>query len=160
MHLTRHLAWVAAALVFAAAVLPFLVYYTGTATLGAYAGKVVVLVTVPSLDTPVCDMESRRFGAEAENFGDGVELVVASMDLPFAQARWCADANLTITTLSGHSDTKFEEDYGILVKELRLLARAVFIIDADGVVRYVQLVKEIAEEPDYDAVLAALAEVS
>ncbi len=129
-------------------------------SLGDYTGKVIVLATVPSLDTPVCDKESRRFGKEAEAFGNDVELVIASMDLPFAQARWLAEAGLNVTTLSAHRDTLFAEDYGILVKELRLLARAVFIIDRAGVVRYVQLVSEIAEEPDYAAVLAAIAEIT
>ena len=129
-------------------------------SLGDYAGKVVVLVTVPSLDTPVCDKESRRFIHEAESFGDDVELVIASMDLPFAQARWSADAGVSVNTLSAHSDTVFAEDYGVLVKELRLLARAVIIIDRTGTVGYVQLVKEITEEPDYDAVLAGLAGIA
>ncbi|MBZ4659990.1 MAG: thiol peroxidase [Desulfacinum sp.] len=126
-------------------------------SLSQFQGKVVVLSSVPSLDTPVCDMETRRFNQEAENLGDDVVILTLSMDLPFAQKRWCGAAGVTrVITLSDHRDASFGQAYGVLIKELRLLARAVFVVDREGVVRHVQLVKEIAEEPDYAAVLEAV----
>lgn len=126
-------------------------------SLSQFKGKVVVLSSVPSLDTPVCDMETRRFNQEAENLGDDVVILTLSMDLPFAQKRWCGAAGVTrVITLSDHRDASFGQAYGVLIKELRLLARAVFVVDREGVVRHVQLVKEIAEEPDYAAVLEAV----
>jgi len=126
--------------------------------LGAYQGKVIVLSSVPSLDTPVCDMETRRFNSEAAKLGDEVVVLTVSMDLPFAQKRWCGAAGVEqVTTLSDHKDAAFGLAYGVLIKELRLLARSVFVIDRQGVVRYVQLVKEVTHEPDYDDVLQAIA---
>lgn len=126
--------------------------------LGAYQGKVIVLSSVPSLDTPVCDMETRRFNSEAAKLGDEVVVLTVSMDLPFAQKRWCGAAGVEqVTTLSDHKDASFGLAYGVLIKELRLLARSVFVIDRQGVVRYVQLVKEITHEPDYGDVLQAIA---
>jgi thiol peroxidase len=122
-----------------------------------YRGKVVVLVTVPSLDTPVCDVEARRFNREAADLGDGVVVVVASTDLPFAQTRWCGAAGVEqVVLLSDHKQTALGEAYGILIEELRLLARAIFVIGPDGVLRYAQVVKEISHEPDYAAVLKAV----
>ena len=119
--------------------------------------KVCVISAVPSLDTPVCDMETRRFNQEAGNLGGDVAIVTISMDLPFAQKRWCGAAGIDkVRTLSDHRKAAFGEAYGVLIKELRLLARAVFVIDREGIVRYVQLVPEVAEEPDYDAVIAAV----
>jgi len=127
------------------------------AGLEAFAGKVIVITSVPSLDTPVCDMETRRFNEEAGKLGEGVQVLTLSMDLPFAQKRWCGDAGVkTVKTLSDHKDASFGLAYGVLIKELRLLARAVFVIDRAGVVKYVQLVREIGNEPDYDEVLAAV----
>jgi thiol peroxidase len=126
-------------------------------TLSSYRGKVIVLSSVPSLDTPVCDMETRRFNQEAANLGDDVAILTISMDLPFAQKRWCGAAGVTrVTTLSDHRDAAFGMAYGVLIKELRLLARAVFVVDREGVVRHVQLVKEVASEPDYESVLKAV----
>ena len=128
--------------------------------LSNYKGKVCIVSTVPSLDTPVCDMETRRFNQEAANLGDDTVILTISTDLPFAQKRWCGAAGVEqVVTLSDHRDAAFGNAYGVLIKELRLLARAVFVIDKQGVVRYVQLVKEIAEEPDYDAVIAAAKEL-
>jgi thiol peroxidase len=125
--------------------------------LSAYRGKPVVLVTVPSLDTPVCDTETRRFNREAAALGDRVAVVVASTDLPFAQGRWCGAAGVDrVTTLSDHRDTALGLAYGVLIQELRLLARSVFVIGPDGVLRYAQVVKEITKEPDYEAVVAAV----
>jgi thiol peroxidase len=126
----------------------------------SYLGKVCVISSVPSLDTPVCDMQTRRFNQEAENLGSDISILTISMDLPFAQKRWCGAAGVErVVTLSDHRQAEFGTGYGVLIKELRLLARAVFIVDRDGMVRYVQLVKEIAEEPDYNAVLEALKKV-
>ena len=124
-------------------------------------GKVRVLVSVPSLDTPVCDMETRRFNDEAGKLGDDVRILAISMDLPFAQKRWCGAAGVDkVQTLSDHRDAQFGAAYGVLIKELRLLARAVFVVDRGGILRYVQLVEEVTHEPDYDAVLKAVAELA
>lgn len=128
--------------------------------LSSYRGKVCIVSTVPSLDTPVCDMETRRFNQEAASLGPEVAILTISTDLPFAQKRWCGAAGVDkVATLSDHREVAFGEAYGILIKELRLLARAVFVVDKEGVIRYIQLVKEIAEEPDYDAVIAAVKEL-
>jgi thiol peroxidase len=122
----------------------------------SFRGKVCIISSVPSLDTPVCDTETRRFNDEAERLSPDVVLLTISMDLPFAQKRWCGAAGVTrVQTLSDHRDASFGMSYGVLIKELRLLARAVFVVDRNGTIQYVQLVKEITQEPDYDAVLAA-----
>lgn len=123
----------------------------------AFRGKVLILASVPSLDTPVCDLETRRFNNEASNLGDGVQILTVSMDLPFAQKRWCGAANIDrLITLSDHREAAFGEAYGVLIKELRLLARAVFVVDREGIIRYIQLVREISQEPDYEEVLEAV----
>jgi thiol peroxidase len=126
-------------------------------SLSNHAGKVVVLATVPSLDTPVCDLEIRRFNDEATKLGSDVQIVTASMDLPFALGRWCGAAGVErVQTLSDHKDADIGQKYGVLIQELRLLARAVFVIDKAGIVRHAQIVPEMTEEPNYDAVLAAV----
>jgi thiol peroxidase len=123
----------------------------------SFLGSVVVISSVSSLDTPVCDMETRKFNTEAASLADDVVVLTVSMDLPFAQKRWCAAAGVDrVITLSDYLDTQFGLKYGVLIKELRLLARAVFVVDRDGVVRYKELVKEITNEPDYAAVLKAV----
>jgi thiol peroxidase len=123
----------------------------------SFRGKVCIVSSVPSLDTPICDMSTRRFNQEAADLGPNVAILTISMDLPFAQARWCGTAGITgVQTLSDHRDASFGTAYGVLLKELRLLARAVFVVDRDGIVRYVELVDEIAKEPDYDAALEAV----
>jgi thiol peroxidase len=123
----------------------------------SFRGKVCILSSVPSLDTPVCDLETRRFNEEAGKLGEDVVVLTISMDLPFAQKRWCGAAGVTrVKTLSDHRDASFGTAYGVLIKELRLLARAVFVVDGQGTIRYVQLVKELTNEPDYDAVLKAV----
>ncbi len=125
--------------------------------LSIYKGKVCIISVVPSLDTPVCDMQTRKFNEEAGNLGDNVVILTASMDLPFAQSRWCGAAGVEkVVTLSDHRDANFGEAFGVLIKELRLLARAVFVVDKDGTVQYIQLVKEVTEEPDYGAVIEAV----
>jgi thiol peroxidase len=129
--------------------------------LSSLRGKVCIISSVPSLDTPVCDTETRRFNEEAQKLSSDVALLTISMDLPFAQKRWCGAAGVTrVQTLSDHRDASFGTAYGVLIKELRLLARAVFVVDRNGVVQYVQLVKEITQEPDYEAVLAAVSKLT
>ncbi len=126
----------------------------------SFRGKICIISSVPSLDTPVCDMETRRFNDEAGRLGDDVALLTISMDLPFAQKRWCGAAGVDrVQTLSDHRDAAFGQAYGLLIKGLRLLARAVFVVDKEGTIRYIELVKEIASEPDYDAVLTAVKEL-
>lgn len=118
-------------------------------------GKTVFL-TVPSVDTPVCDTEVRRFNQEAAAL-DGVTVNVISMDLPFAQARWCGAAGIDAVKLySDYNGQNFGKAFGVLIKELGLLARAAFVADADGIIRYVQVVPEVTDEPDYDGILAAV----
>jgi thioredoxin-dependent peroxiredoxin len=126
-----------------------------------YRGKVVVIASVPSLDTPVCDMETRRFNTEAARLGKDVAVLTISMDLPFAQKRWCGAAGVEqVITLSDHKEAAFGQAYGLLIKELRLLGRAVLVLDREGIVRYYQLVKEVSEEPDYEAALQAVKELT
>lgn len=126
-------------------------------SLSGEAGKVVVINSVPSLDTPVCAMQARRFNQEAASLGPDVKVVVVSMDLPFAQKRFCATEGIAnLETVSDHRDGAFGQAYGLLVKELRLDARAVLVVDREGIVRHQQLVGEIAHEPDYDAALAVV----
>ena len=121
-----------------------------------FSGKALIISSVPSLDTPVCDMETRRFNAEASRLDAGIRILTISMDLPFAQKRWCGAAGVDqVITLSDHRQASFGQAFGVLIRELRLLARAVFVLDADHVIRHIQIVREIAEEPDYEAVLAA-----
>jgi thiol peroxidase len=128
-----------------------------SSSLAAYTGKVVVLVSVPSLDTPVCDLETRRFNQEAAGLGKDVAILTISMDLPFAQKRWCGAAGVDkVVTLSDHRQASFGTSYGVLIKELRLLARTVFVVDRIGIIRYIQIVKEVGQEPDYAPVLAAV----
>ena len=103
---------------------------------------------VPSLDTPVCDTQTRKFNERLEAFGDGAAGYTISADLPFAQARWCGAAGLKrMQTLSDHRDMQFGDAYGTHVKELRLESRAVFVLDGDGVIQYAQYVREITDEP-------------
>jgi len=126
----------------------------------SFRGKVCIVSSVPSLDTPVCDMETRRFNDEAGRLADDVEILTISMDLPFAQKRWCGAAGVDrVQTLSDHRDAAFGQAYGVLIKGLRLLARAVFVVDKEGTIRYMELVKEIASEPDYDSILTAVKEL-
>lgn len=125
--------------------------------LSDFKGKVCVISSVPSLDTPVCDTSTRRFNEEATGLGSDVVILTVSMDLPFAQARWCGAAGVkNVQTLSDYKDAAFGLNYGLLIKELRLLARAVIVIDKEGKIQYTGLVKEIAEEPDYDAILSVI----
>ncbi len=125
--------------------------------LSEFSGKTVVISAVTSLDTATCDVETRKFNEEVGNMGDDVVVLTISMDLPFAQKRWCAAAGVeNVKVLSDYRDADFGENYGVLIKELRLLARTIFIVNKEGKVEYVQHVAENSEEPDYDEVLNAL----
>ncbi len=119
-----------------------------------FADRVYILSAVPSLDTAVCDRETRTFNQEASRLSPEVEIVTISMDLPFAQKRWCGAAGIDkIKVISDHREAAFGHAYGVLIQELRLLARAVFVVDQQGVIRYIEVVPEIAEEPNYPAIL-------
>jgi len=129
--------------------------------LSSFRGKVVIISAVPSLDTPVCDIQTRRFNERAAALGGNVAVLTISMDLPFAQRRWCGAAGVdNLMTLSDHRDAEFGRAFGVLIKELRLLARAVFVVDAEGVIRYKQVVNELTNEPDYDSAIRAAEGVS
>jgi thiol peroxidase len=124
--------------------------------LSAFRGRVVVLCTVPSLDTSVCDTETRTFNKRAAELSDDIAIVVVSADLPYTQKRWCGAAGIDkVSVFSDHRETAVGLAYGLLVKELRILARAVLVIDKAGAVQYIQLVPEMGHEPDYDAALVA-----
>lgn len=125
-------------------------------SLSSYVGKIKIISSVPSLDTPVCDAETRRFNQEAAALpGDAVVLTI-SLDLPFAQKRWCGAAGIDkVVTLSDYRDRSFGLGYGVLIKELLLLTRAVFVVDAANIIRYIQIVPEVTEEPDYAAAITA-----
>jgi thiol peroxidase len=122
-------------------------------------GKVIILSSVPSVDTPVCDKETRRFNQEASALGQGIEVWTLSMDLPFAQKRWCGAAGVDrVKTLSDFRDRTFSQNYGVLLKDGPLAgvdARAVFVVGKDGKVKHVEYVSEIANEPNYEAALSA-----
>ena len=125
-------------------------------TLGTFTGKPLLISVVPSLDTPVCGAQTKRFNQEAAKLPT-VQVLTVSMDLPFAQKRWCGAAGADkVTTASDHRDASFGTAWGVLVKELRLLARAVFVVDNAGTVRHAEYVPEIASHPNYDAALAAV----
>jgi thiol peroxidase len=124
-------------------------------TLADTTGKVRLISVVPSIDTGVCDAQTRRFNEEAAKV-DNVEVLTISADLPFAQKRWCAAAGLeNVKTLSDHRDFFFAEAYGVGMKELRLLARSVFVIDSSDTVTYVEYVGEGTDHPNYDAAIEA-----
>ena len=128
--------------------------------LSSCLGKVCLISSVPSLDTPVCDTQTRRFNEEIAGLGNNIVLLTISMDLPFAQARWCGSAGLdNAITLSDHCKADFANKFGVLIKELRLLSRAIFIVDTVGVIRYVQIVPELTNEPDYDEAIKAAGEL-
>ncbi len=127
-------------------------------SLNTFAGKKLIIATIPSLDTPVCHAETKKFNEQASEFAD-VEVLVVSTDLPFGQKRWCGSEGVeNVTTLSAHRSTKFGEDYGVLISGGlfdQCLARAIFVVNADGKLTHVEYVKEIAEHPNYDAALTA-----
>jgi len=125
-------------------------------TLADSAGKTRIICTVPSIDTPVCDAETRRLNQEAAQLPDNIVLLTVSMDLPFALQRWCNASGVDrVMTLSDYQEISFGLAYGVLIKELKLLSRSIFVVDAEDTIRYIQHVSEIAEEPDYAAALVA-----
>jgi thiol peroxidase len=125
-------------------------------TLDQFKGKVKIIAAIPSLDTPVCDAETRRFNEEASKLPGDVQILTISMDLPFAQARWCGAAGVDkVTTISDWRAAEFGQKYGALIKELHLLARAVFVIDKNDNVVYSEYVKEVANQPNFEAALEA-----
>lgn len=131
-----------------------------TVELNSFKGKTVIISATPSLDTPVCDLQAKRFNTEAAKLGGDVVVLNVSVDLPFAQKRWCAATNSDkIKTLSDHREASFGQAYGILVKGLRLLARAVFVVDKNGKLAYKQIVPEITTEPNYDDALNAVKKI-
>lgn len=124
-------------------------------TLENTRGQVRLITSVPSIDTGVCDAETRRFNEESAKL-DNVKILTVSVDLPFAQKRWCAAAGIeNVQTLSDHRDLSFGEAYGVAIKELRLLARAVFVVDSSDTVTYVEYVSEATEHPNYEAAVEA-----
>jgi thiol peroxidase len=128
-----------------------------TVTLDQSKGKIRLISVVPSLDTPVCDQQTRRFNEEAASLPGNVAILTISMDLPFAQKRFCSTAGISkVQVLSDHRAASFGQSYGVLIKELRLLARAIFVVDSSGTVRYVEYVKEVTSHPNYDAALEAV----
>jgi thiol peroxidase len=117
--------------------------------------NVRIISVVPSLDTPVCDLQTKRFNEEAAKL-PGVDILTISMDLPFAQKRWCGAFGVDrVKMLSDHRTGSFGEAYGTLIKDLRIESRAIFVLDGDNLIRYVEYVKEVADHPNYDAALAA-----
>jgi thioredoxin-dependent peroxiredoxin len=120
-------------------------------------GRVQLIAAVPSIDTPVCDTMTRKFNEEAGRLPDKVAVYTISLDLPFAQKRWCGTAGIEkIQVLSDYQDRTFGLNYGILIRELKLLARAVFVLDQDEKIAYMEIVPEVTAEPDYAAALAAV----
>lgn len=129
--------------------------------LSDHKGKVLIISSVPSLDTGVCDRETRRFNEEAAKLGDDVRILTISNDLPFAQARWCGASGIDkVITLSDYKDLSFGEAYGVVIKELRLLTRAVFVVNKEGKIVYKEIVPEITNEPNYENILKAAKDCS
>lgn len=130
-------------------------------TLTSGKGTVRIVSVVPSLDTPVCDAQTRRFNEEASRLPGGVEVWTISMDLPFAQKRWCGAAGINhVKVFSDHREASFGLAYGCLIKELRLLARSIFVVDRTDTVRHVEYVSEVTSHPNYDRALATARELA
>ncbi|XOK63379.1 thiol peroxidase [Paenibacillus elgii] len=128
-----------------------------TSSLADYAGKVKLISVVPSLDTGVCDAQTRRFNEEAAKLGDNVVVLTISVDLPFAQSRWCGAAGIDkVVTLSDYKSRSFGKAYGVLIDELQLLMRSIFVIDANDTVQYVEYLGEMTEHPNYEAAIEAV----
>ena len=126
----------------------------------SYKSKILVISVVPSLDTPVCSIQTKRFNQEAAAFSEDVVILTVSMDLPFAQKRWCgAESATRVVTASDYKYRSFGEAFGVLIPDLGLLARAVFVADRHGKIVYAEYVPEIAQEPNYDAALHAIKQV-
>ena len=129
-------------------------------TLASTGGNVRIFSVVPSLDTPVCDMQTKRFNEEAAKL-PSVEILTVSMDLPFAMKRWCGAMGVDkVKMVSDHKTGSFGESYGTLIKDLRIESRAIFVVDKDNVVRHAEYVKEVADHPNYDAALSVAKELA
>ncbi|MGB3113467.1 MAG: thiol peroxidase [Candidatus Omnitrophota bacterium] len=129
--------------------------------LSDFKNKIKLIASVPSLDTPVCDLQIKRFNDEAAKISKDVAILFISMDLPFAQKRFCQEFNIKkVKTFSDHRDGDFGVKYGVLIKELRLLARAIFVVDKENKIRYVEYVKDITSQPDYETALNALKDIA
>lgn len=125
-----------------------------TVYLSSYKGKLTVLLSVPSIDTDVCSREVRRFNEEIGKNKETLQCITVSMDLPFAQKRWCGNEGIqNVVTLSDHREAGFGKAYGVLIKDMRLLARSVTLVDSRGVVKFFHIVPEVTNEPDYNMVL-------
>ena len=125
----------------------------GAVNLEATGRAIRIISVVPSLDTPVCDAQTKRFNDEVAK-SPGVEIITVSMDLPFAQGRWCGAFGVdNVKMLSDHKDASFGANYGTLIKELRIESRAIFVVDKDNIVRHVEYVKEVTDHPNYEAAL-------
>ena len=128
--------------------------YMNDVSLEHYRGHIVILATLPSLETPTCSLEAKHFNMQAALLPDTIKVIMVSKDLPFAQARWClAKSADSLLTLSAYKNNDFAKAYGVLIARIELLTRAVFIIDKEGILKYIQYVKNIEEEPDYKSVL-------
>lgn len=129
-------------------------------SLADFAGKVKIISVVPSLDTPVCDAQTRKFNEDAGSL-DGVVVLTVSVDLPMAQKRWCGAAGVeNVVCLSDYKDHSFGKAYGVRIKEVGLLARTVIVVDKDNTIQYVQHVPEVVDAPDYDAAMAKVKELA
>lgn len=129
-------------------------------TLADLKGKPTIISVVPSLDTPVCQIQTKKFNEELGKLGDKINAVTVSVDLPFAMNRFCGAENIkNLKSLSDYKDRNFGKAWGMLIEELQLLARGTFVLDKNGTVVYAEQVKEVAEEPKYDASLAKLKEL-
>lgn len=127
------------------------------ASLKDFSGKVKLISVVPSLDTGTCDAQTRRFNTEAADLGDNVVILTVSADLPFAQARWCGAAGVDqVITLSDYKGHSFGEAYGVLIEEFHLDMRAIFVLDANDRITYVEYLKEMSEHPNYEEAIAAV----
>lgn len=122
-------------------------------TLDKFKGKTLIISVAPSLDTPVCSLQTQRFNKEIPSLPAGVEVITVSADLPFAQARFCGAENVKMLTLSDHRDMAFGDAYGTHIKELRLDTRSIFVVGKDGKIKHVEYVKEVTEHPNYDEAL-------
>jgi thioredoxin-dependent peroxiredoxin len=127
-----------------------------TSSLKDFAGKVKLISVVPSIDTGVCDAQTRRFNEEASKLGDNVVIITVSADLPMAQARWCAAAGVErVVLLSDYKENSFGKSYGVFIKELHLDMRSIFVVDTNDKITYVEVLKEMTEHPDYEAAISA-----
>jgi thioredoxin-dependent peroxiredoxin len=127
------------------------------ASLKDFAGKIKLISVVPSIDTGVCDAQTRRFNQEASNFGENVVILTVSADLPFAQARWCGAADVDrVVMLSDYQENTFGKAYGVFIKEFHLDMRAIFVVDSNDKITYVEVLEEMTNHPNYDAAIAAV----